>query len=180
MAHLPLTPQLVTDLLVVAFFLTGMLGRNRRSSPVLQTPGRGTTLVFGGCYAITLVALNFTAPAPITAAPPVGWIGVLAAAGGLARIVATLAAPRPAGVPARRHPDSHGNLVFWVGAAAASLNVIAMLTVTVAMLAATGVRRSAEAAGSGRPGAAGAPGRSGDPGGGLAVSERLFPGRRLK
>jgi len=163
MEHLGFTPQLVADVLVVAFFLTGTL-RRHRGWPPLQQSGRGTALVFRGCYAITLIALNFTAPAPVTAAPPVGWIGVLAAAGGLARVVATLAAARPRGAPGRgmrRHPDSLGNLVFWIGAAAASLNVIAMLTVAVAMLAATGVRLSVEAgSGGSSPGALSGSGES--------------------
>src|SRR5262245_53505870 len=153
MEHLPLTPHLAADVLVVAFFLTGTL-RWRRGWPPLQQSGRGTALVFWGCYAVTLIALNFTAPAPITAALPVGWIGVLAAAGGLARVLATLAAEHPAGLSGngtRRHPDSLGNLVFWIGAAAASLNLIAMLTVAVAMLAATGIRISVETARSGDP-----------------------------
>jgi hypothetical protein len=118
--------------------------------------GGGTTPVFWGCYLVTLLALNVPAPAPVTAEPPVGWIGVIAAAGGLARIVATLAATCSAGArpgDTVRLPDSRGNLVFWIGAAAASLNVIAILTVAVAMLAATGVRRSAETARSGQPAA---------------------------
>ena len=150
MPHLGLTPQLVADILVVAFFLTGTL-RRRRGWPPLQQTGGGTALVFRGCYAVTLVALNFAAPAPLTAPLPVAWLGVLAAVGGLARIAATLAAARPACMPVRRHPDSLGNLVFWIGAAAASLNVLAALTVAVAMLAATGVRLSVETGPTGQP-----------------------------
>ena len=70
--------------------------------------------------------------------------------------MATLAATCSAGArpgDTLRLPDSRGNLVFWIGAAAASLNVIAMLTVAVAMLAATGVRRSVETAQSRQPAA---------------------------
>jgi hypothetical protein len=148
-----MTPQLVADLLVVAFFLAEAL-RWRRQRPPLHRSSRGTTLVFWGCYVITLLALNFTAPSPVTAAPPVAWIGVIAAAGGLARIVATLVAMRSAGAPSRetrRFPESLAYLVFWIGAVTASLHVIAMLTVTVAMAAATGVLLSVETARSRRP-----------------------------
>src|SRR5262245_25173569 len=151
MEHFAFTPQLVADVLIVVFFVAGTVRRQRRWPPPQQTR-RGTTLVFGGCYAVTLIALNFSLPAP-SVAPPVGWIGVLAAAGGLARIVATIAALPPDGLPrrdVRRYPDSLGNLAFWIGASAASLNLIAMLTVAVAMLAATGVRLSLETPPTGR------------------------------
>jgi hypothetical protein len=51
----------------------------------------------------------------------------------------------------RWHAGDLAHLVFWIGAAAASLNVIALLTVAVAMLAATGVTgRSSGSASAGR------------------------------
>src|SRR5262245_3131517 len=144
MAHLSLTPQLLADLLVAAFFVTEALRRRR------APPGRTerTTMVFWGCYVITLLALNSTVPPAVMAAPPVAWIGVIPAAGGPARMAADgLAAMRSASPPARGmrwHAGGLAHIVFWIGAAAASLNVIAMLTVAVAMLAATGVGVSAE------------------------------------
>ena len=145
MAHVSITPQLVADLLVAAFLVAEAVCSR---GPRLEQTDRGATVVFRGCCVVTLLALNSAAPSLVTAAAPIGWIGVIAAASGLVRILATLVAARAA--PSRwvrRQADSLGNLVFWIGAATASLNVIAMLTVAVATLAATGVRLSAETAG---------------------------------
>jgi|RhiMethySRZTD1v2_1073278.scaffolds.fasta_scaffold203865_2 hypothetical protein len=151
MTHFSLTPQLIADLLVAAFFLIEAL-RPRRAAP--HRTDRGTTVVFWGCYVITLLALNSAVPSAVMAAPPVAWIGVIAAAGGLARVAADRLSPVPAALPAREmrwHAGDLAHLVFWIGAAAASLNVIALLTVAVAMLAATGVTgRSSGSASAGR------------------------------
>ena len=69
MTHFSLTPQLIADLLVAAFFLIEAL-RPRRAAP--HRTDRGTTVVFWGCYVITLLALNiqtsFLSP-PVAMAP---------------------------------------------------------------------------------------------------------------
>lgn len=101
---------------------------------------RGTTLVFRGGYVIALLALNTTVLSPVTAKPLIAWIGVVVAACGFSlRITAR-------GSTGWRHACRLGNPLFWIGVTTASGNLVAALTVTVAMLAATGVLFSAETA----------------------------------
>lgn len=146
------TPQFITDLLIVALAAIETL-RWRRAGMMTTRPDRGTTLVFWGCYAITLLALNATIPSPMAAAPQIGWIGTIFAACGLggrigvAWVEGLFSGSAPASRRAasgNRRLDLLGNLVLWVGAAAASENLIVVLTVTVAMLPATVLRNSAE------------------------------------
>lgn len=112
-----------------------------RSGPQsASSSDRGTALVFRGCYVIALLALNTTVLSPITAKPLVTWIGVAMAACGLGL---RIAAPGGTGW---RHACRLGNPLFWIGVTTASGNLVAALTVTVAMLAATGVLFSAETA----------------------------------
>src|SRR5262245_49794567 len=114
MAHLSLTPQLCADLLIGAFFLTEAVRWRWRRSPLYRSE-RGTTLVYWGCYVTTLLTLNFATPSQLTAETPVGWLGVMAATGGLARMLATLAAARTSATQSvgnRGHPHSLGHLVF--------------------------------------------------------------------
>ena len=149
MSQTVVTPQLVANLLVAAFAALEVL-RWRRAGTMTSRVDRGTTLVFWGCYAIALLALNTTIPSPITTTPQVTWGAVVAASCGLAaRIGAALVAGTPGRAPAplrawAAHPylDSFSSVAIWVGATAASGNLIATLTVAVAMLAAIGVRSS--------------------------------------
>jgi hypothetical protein len=141
-----LTPQHITDLLILAFFANEAV-RWRVARPP-STANDGTTMVFRGCYAIAVLALINPIPSPDMAAPQIAWMCVFAAACGLgALFAATLALKRGApGGSDWRHTDGRGNVVFWIGTTAASGNVIAALTVTVMMLAATQVRLASEAA----------------------------------
>ncbi len=150
MLQIVFTPQVVADLLIAMFAAIEAL-RWRRAGTMTTRADRGTTLVFWGCYAITLLALNATIPSPVAVAPQIGWIGTIFAACGLAARIGIARAEGlfPGTVPAlrrraNRRLDALGNLVLWIGAAAASENLIVVLTVTVAMLPATVLRNSAE------------------------------------
>ena len=145
-----MTPQITADLLIVIFVLVEVQ-RRRHAGTMAPRADRGTALVFWGCYAITLLALNFTIPSPVPAALHFGWLGTIIAVCGLGARVGmacadgvfpgSVLAPRPAG---SRRLDFIANLAFWIGAAAASENLIVVLTVTVAMLPAAVLRNSAE------------------------------------
>src|SRR5262245_50294461 len=138
MEHGPITPQLAADFLLAAVFAIEAM-RKQRNWALLHANNRGTTPVFWGCYALTLLALNADIPSPAATGAEIAWIGVGAAVAGLgAHLDATVAAARRVGLDWGR-TGRRGKLVLWVGAAAASTNVIVTLSVAVAMLAATGI-----------------------------------------
>ena len=144
MKHALFAPWVAADLLLVAFFAVEVLRWRRNWMPV-PAANRGTATVFWGCYLVALLALNWDIPSPVALGPEIAWLGVAAAAAGLcARIAATIGAARRGRPPEgdARHSDRLGRLVLWIGAASASGNAIAALTVAVAMLAATGVLAS--------------------------------------
>ena len=134
-----LTPRLVANLLILAFFANEAVRWRGARPPAAANDG--TTMVFRSCYAIALLALNSPIPSPVMAVAQVVWLGIFAAACGFGALVeATLAMSRQGDGSAT---ERRGNVVFWIGATAASGNVVAALTVTVLMLAATGVLASA-------------------------------------
>ena len=136
-----LTPQHITNLLIVAFFANEAV-RWRGARPP-RPADDGTTMVFRSCYAIAILALNSPIPSPVVAVAQVVWLGIFAAACGLGALIeATLAMKKQPRADGWRRSDWRGNVVFWIGATAASGNVVAALTVTVLMLAATGVLAS--------------------------------------
>lgn len=139
MPSFALTPSLMANLLILVYVAMAAL-RWRLGRQFVSASDRGTTLVFCGCYVIALLALNTTVLSSVTTKPLIAWIGVAAAACGL---VVRIAARDGTG---RRHTGLLGNLLLWIGVTTASGNLVAALTVAVAMLAATGVLLSAEAA----------------------------------
>jgi hypothetical protein len=150
------TPQLFANLLIVSFFAIEAL-RWRGERPPRVAADRGTTVVFRSCYVLALLELNTTILSPIMAAPQVVWMGIFGATCSLGALMAAVIATkkRLAGMPhvegGRRSADRCAHVVFWIGATTASGNVIAALTVTVAMLAATTVCLYDEAAASNAP-----------------------------
>jgi hypothetical protein len=145
------TPQLVANLLIVGYFAVEAL-RWRGKQPLRAAADRGTTVVFRGCYVMALLALNTTIPLPIMAAPQLVWMGIFAAACSLGALMAAAIATRKRHAEVRHQPAERCvNVVFWVGATTASGNIIAALTVTVAMLAATTVRLYDEATDANEP-----------------------------
>jgi hypothetical protein len=138
-----LTPQHVTNLLILAFFANEAVRWRGAHSPGVA--GDSATMIFRSCYAIAVLALNSPIPLPVMAAPQIVWMGIFATACGLGALVeATVSMKREARAAEDgwRHADRRGNLAFWIGATTASGNVIAALTVAVMMLAATGVHAS--------------------------------------
>lgn len=124
----------MADLLILAYVAMEVL-RWRLAPKSTSVSDRGTTLIFCGCYVIALLALNTAILSSVAAKPLITWIGVAAAVLGLCLRIAT-------------HDDTRrlGHLLLWIGVTTASGNLVAALTVTVAMLAATGVLLSTEAA----------------------------------
>lgn len=134
-----LTPSLIADLLILAYVAMETV-RWRLGPRSASISDRGTALVFRGGYVIALLALNTTVLSPVTAKPLITWIGVAVAACGLG---VRIAARDGTGW---RHACRLGKPLLWIGVTTASGNLVAALTVTVAMLAATGVLLSVDAA----------------------------------
>lgn len=161
-----LAPQPVADLLIAAFAALEVL--RWRHGDYARThahanPNRGTTAVLIGCYGVAVLALNGSAPSSLPLPCWAAWTGIAVGLGGLAlrwwavkllwahsvRPAAAGALPRVIGRgPYRiiRHPVYLSNLAIWFGATMASGNLIALITVVVAMLAAYAVRISSEEA----------------------------------
>lgn len=138
MPSFALTPTLIANLLILTYAAMEAL-RWRLGRQSVSASDRGTTLVFCGCYVIALLALNTTILSPVTAKPLITWIGVATATCGLGLRIAARGIGR-LGQPLL------GHLLLWIGVTTASGNLVAALTVAVAMLAATGVLLSAQAA----------------------------------
>ena len=148
MPHDLLTPQFFANLLVVGFF--AIEAWRRRGQPASSASAeRGATLVLRGCYVLALIAVNIPIPSTIVAAPQVVWMGIFAAACGLGAHIQTALAtrrlPGPLGAKHGRMPaEARGIIVFWIGTATASGNLVAAFTIAVAMFAATGVKLSTD------------------------------------
>ena len=151
-----LDPRFMAAVLIAIFaMLEAMRWRHRRSAqlrPVIHTD-RGTTTVLGGCCGITVLALLWPESPPLALAPIGTWAGVVICVCGLGlRSWAAHALQQrdQAGNTTLRHgpyriilhPNYLGNFAFWCGAAMTSGNLVASLTVAVAMLAAYVVRIS--------------------------------------
>jgi protein-S-isoprenylcysteine O-methyltransferase Ste14 len=163
---MPLDPHSLANLLIAAFLALETLQWRRGSGVPARTttdPDRGTTAVLVGCYGVVVLVLNW----PGLPAPPlplrIEWGGIAVAVGGLTlRGWAIMVMRRHAtdsASPSRvqhvirrgpyriiRHPAYLGSLAMWLGATAASGNVIALVSLTVVMLSAYAVRISSEEA----------------------------------
>jgi len=159
-------PQPVADLLIAAFAALEALRWRRGDyahTPLYANPNHGTTAVLIGCYGVAVLALNWSAPSPLPLPRWAEWTGIAVGLSGLALRwwavkLLWLHAIHQADVGAMprvirrgpyriiRHPAYLGNLAFWFGATMASGNLIALITVVVAMLAAYAVRISSEEA----------------------------------
>jgi len=148
---------------LIAFGITEFVLRRGDTAKTLKTTAtdRGTTAMIFGCYAIVVCVL-YVPKLPGIALPAVlGWIGIGVAVAGLALrwwamtvlgrfYTRTLITTSDQNVVTRgsyrwiRHPGYLGSLMTWVGAAAASLNLIVVILVAGLLLIAYWRRISAE------------------------------------
>lgn len=162
-----LEPNSIANGLLLAFAMIALALPRNSPRPAFSgnSADHGTSLVLVGCYCITVLVLN-TSTFPVLPLPLPhwwAWCGLLVGVSGLALYSwATLELRRfhlrtitPGerqqiirSGPYRviRHPRYLGSLALWSGATAASGNLVALFTVSVAMLAAYAVRISIEEA----------------------------------
>ncbi|MFN7087479.1 MAG: methyltransferase [Burkholderiales bacterium] len=152
-------PPSIADLLIAAFAALEALrwrrGDYARTLPYAN-PNRGTTAVLIGCYGVAVLTLNWSAPSPLPLPRWAEWTGIAVGLGGLvlrwwAVKLPWLHAIRPADAGAMprvircgpyriiHQPVYLGNLAIWFGVTMASGNLIALITVVVAMVAAYAV-----------------------------------------
>jgi protein-S-isoprenylcysteine O-methyltransferase Ste14 len=165
----PPDPRYAADLLIVAFATLKALrwrrGDSLRTRSSLRVD-RGTTAVLIGCYGIALLAIHGYAPSLVSLPHEAEWCGIALSAAGLAlhwwaeRLLRPHHPLRSAPGELRRgpyrvvrYPDYLGNIAFWSGVTMASGNLIATITLVVALLASYAVRISSEEALRGRAGA---------------------------
>lgn len=151
------TPHVAGNTLIAAWLALEAAARVIRvDTRRAGTDDRGAGLVLWGCYIVAALALNLEGSPLIVLPPFIERIGIAAAAGGLAiRAVLLFPPVRPRVNGAERgtrmlrrsRASRLGNLVFWMGVAGASGNLIAMLTVMVAISAATAVALSSRVRG---------------------------------
>ena len=151
------TPHVAGNTLIAAWLAVEAAARVIRvKTRRAGVDDRGAGLVLWGCYIVAALALNVEGSPLLVLPRIVEHIGIAAAGGGLAIRAALLFAPlRPPAGGAERETrtlrDSRAsrfsNLAFWMGVTGASGNLIAMLTVMVAISAATAVALSSRVRG---------------------------------
>jgi protein-S-isoprenylcysteine O-methyltransferase Ste14 len=151
--------QYCAGLLILAFTtLEALRWRRSGHTRMRADRDRGTTAVLAGCYVIAVLALSGSAPSFLFLPGWARWAGIALGTGGIALrgwadsllqasgIDANLAPRLDRWGPYRvvRHPGYLGNLLLWTGVTLGSGNLIAAITIAVAMLAAYVVRISSE------------------------------------